>query len=276
MTGGSRLFLANDKEFAPSTVRSWKDISYRKLALLGQQLSFSVDMSKVGCGCNGAVYLVAMDEASSHIASGYCDIQGYDIPDVAPCVELDLIEGNRKACQATQHTQQGRGQNGRCNQDGCEGNWGRDGSTKLFGPGSGNIDSNRPFRVTATFPRTAAGAAYNVRVSQGSDDPLSGMLLLDANGAANLPHGRPPVPVSEDDQRKTRIALEHGLVLVVSLWTAPDLVCRNATPHTLQHAYHHLRTTLTTHDPPHDYLTTHTLPTHHAQAPMPRLRRTPR
>ena len=49
---------------------------------------------------------------------GSCDIQGYDLPNVRPCAELDVIEGNRKAVQATLHTQQGRGQNGKCNQDG--------------------------------------------------------------------------------------------------------------------------------------------------------------
>jgi hypothetical protein len=117
LSGGSRAFLGSDADdaFAPATTHSWMDISFRQLSLLDQQLSFTVDFSKVGCGCNGAVYLVAMPSTgSSHLSSGYCDIQGYDIADVTPCVELDLIEGNRKAVQATLHTQQGHGQNGRC------------------------------------------------------------------------------------------------------------------------------------------------------------------
>ena len=47
------------------------------------------------------------------------DIQGYDDPTTGTCVELDLIEGNKKAVQATLHTRQGHGQDGTCNQDGA-------------------------------------------------------------------------------------------------------------------------------------------------------------
>ena len=55
MTGGSRAFLGLDGEsFAPATTHSWMDISFRQLELLDHQLSFTVDLSNVGCGCNGA------------------------------------------------------------------------------------------------------------------------------------------------------------------------------------------------------------------------------
>lgn len=106
LTGSSRLFLVdNDADaFAPATVRSWSALRYKKLQLLGSKLEFTIDYSKVGCGCNGAVYLVAMDKPRGTFSSGYCDIQGYDTPDLPPCIEFDLAEGNAKAIQASSHT----------------------------------------------------------------------------------------------------------------------------------------------------------------------------
>jgi hypothetical protein len=114
-------------------------------------------------------------------------------------------------------------------QDGCEGNWGKDGSNRLYGPSSGQIDSNQPFHILATFPSTSggAGAAFNVRLAQGAsmDELLQaaggagrGGLLLDPAGSNNLPASRGAVPVSEHDQMLTRTALQRGLVLVASLY----------------------------------------------------------
>ena len=86
--------------------------------------------------------------------SNYCDIQGYDSDEMDACTELDLLEGNKKALQATLHTAQGKGADGRCNQDGCVGNWGRKpGTAPQYGFSTGAaIDSSRPFAVRATFP----------------------------------------------------------------------------------------------------------------------------
>ena len=49
-------------------------VSYQKLFLLGSILSFTVDLSGVGCDCNAAVYLVQMD-APGQTTANYCDIQ---------------------------------------------------------------------------------------------------------------------------------------------------------------------------------------------------------
>jgi hypothetical protein len=38
------------------------DVAYRKFSLLDRALSFTIDLSAVGCGCNAAVYLVQMTE----------------------------------------------------------------------------------------------------------------------------------------------------------------------------------------------------------------------
>ena len=70
LRGSSRLFLASDDSFTPATVRSWREVSYQKLMLRDRRLSFSVDFSRVGCGCNAAIYLVAMTESASVMESG--------------------------------------------------------------------------------------------------------------------------------------------------------------------------------------------------------------
>ena len=118
--GLSRAYLARPSILAAGALRSWREVSFRKLRLLDESLSFTADLSQVGCGCNAAVYLVKMPEVSdSLVNSAYCDIQGFDDPTRSACAEFDLLEGNLKAVQATLHVRQGHGRDGTCNQDGC-------------------------------------------------------------------------------------------------------------------------------------------------------------
>ena len=106
----NRLFAANKLP-----VDKWGAVAYQRLALLNRDLGFDVDLSGVQCGCNAAVYLVHMGLPNEY-NPGYCDIQGFDGP---PCLEIDLLEGNAKALQATLHTTSGHGTDGRsCNADG--------------------------------------------------------------------------------------------------------------------------------------------------------------
>lgn len=148
--GNNRLFSVNDYVWA----HKWRDVSYKHWKLLNRALTFTLDLSGVGCGCNAAIYLVAMSEPEAE-RSGYCDIQsGYDddFDSVQPCLEIDLLEGmwalgrsyailhsvtfsthiaqlptslvrlapragNVKAVQATLHTSRGHGADGvSCNQ----------------------------------------------------------------------------------------------------------------------------------------------------------------
>lgn len=85
---------------------------------------------------------------------------------------IDLIEGNSKAVQSTLHTGAGHGPDGRtCNQDGCYGSVGKEPPEEArYGPGlrgPGQIDSSRPFKVTATF------ADYWASPSAEGDAPAS-------------------------------------------------------------------------------------------------------
>jgi cellulose 1,4-beta-cellobiosidase len=62
------------------------DSKYQMLKLKNQEFSFDVDMSNLGCGLNGAVYLSEMEEdggmskypsnkAGAKYGTGYCDSQ---------------------------------------------------------------------------------------------------------------------------------------------------------------------------------------------------------
>lgn len=75
-----RLYLMNEAEDA-----------YEVLHLTGQELTFDVDMSKLPCGMNSALYLVEMDGkggqdlsnisvAGAPYGTGYCDAQCYTTP----------------------------------------------------------------------------------------------------------------------------------------------------------------------------------------------------
>lgn len=75
-----RLYLLNEAED-----------EYEMLKLTGQELSFDVDMSKLPCGMNAALYTVEMDAtggknlstiptAGAAYGNGYCDAQCYTTP----------------------------------------------------------------------------------------------------------------------------------------------------------------------------------------------------
>ncbi|KAM0564263.1 hypothetical protein ACHAPJ_000473 [Fusarium lateritium] len=71
---GSRLFLMENED------------TYQTFQLLGNEFAFDVDVSNLGCGLNGALYFVSMDEdggkgrysgnkAGAKYGTGYCDAQ---------------------------------------------------------------------------------------------------------------------------------------------------------------------------------------------------------
>ena len=159
LSGSSRVFLAADDDFAPATVRSWRDVVYRKLRLRDMSLSFEVrasateragrpahqrrtasllwrgapsvcrrarapsfdrreharsrmeraacspcscaaawrvrvccvlqvDLSGVGCGCNAAVYLVAMPSVSPSVRNFLLTSRNLHV--TSPCSPCDL------------------------------------------------------------------------------------------------------------------------------------------------------------------------------------------
>ncbi|KAJ7670245.1 cellulose 1,4-beta-cellobiosidase precursor [Mycena rosella] len=129
---GSRVYLMAD------------DSNYKLFSLLNQEFTFTVDMSHLGCGLNGALYFTEMDadgglakfptnKAGAKYGTSYCDAQGQFflgekhllncIPgqrsqlDCVPtdinsgtgmfgtcCNEMDIWEANLNAAAFTPHT----------------------------------------------------------------------------------------------------------------------------------------------------------------------------
>ncbi|KAJ7459816.1 Exoglucanase 1 [Mycena latifolia] len=125
---GSRVYLMAN----PTT--------YQMFSLLNQEFTFTVDMSHLGCGLNGALYLTEMDadggmarfptnKAGAQYGTGYCDSQcprdlkfingAANILDWTPsptdinsgtgmfgtcCNELDIWEANMNAAAFTPHS----------------------------------------------------------------------------------------------------------------------------------------------------------------------------
>nr|CAA38274.1 cellulase [Phanerodontia chrysosporium] len=142
---GSRVFLMAD------------DTHYRTFQLLNQELAFDVDVSKLPCGLNGALYFVAMDadggkskypgnRAGAKYGTGYCDsqcprdvqfingqanVQGWNATSATTgtgsygscCTELDIWEANSNAAALTPHTCTNNAQT-RCSGSNCTSNTG--------------------------------------------------------------------------------------------------------------------------------------------------------
>ncbi|RWA12219.1 hypothetical protein EKO27_g2897 [Xylaria grammica] len=141
------------------------DGDYEMLQLLGQELTFTVDLSTLPCGENGALYLGEMDKTGGRseyntggasFGSGYCDAQcpvqnwkngtlntdgsGYC------CNEMDILEANSRAHSFTPHPCSDTD----CDRGGCGLNPYAKGYKDFYGPG-GTVDTSKPFTVITQF-----------------------------------------------------------------------------------------------------------------------------
>ncbi|KAH7305528.1 endoglucanase I [Stachybotrys elegans] len=141
------------------------DGNYPQIKLLNQELTFTVDLSTLPCGENGALYLSEMDATGgrnqyntggANYGSGYCDAQcpvqtwkngtlntsgsGYC------CNEMDILEANSRAIAFTPHPCSATD----CDRGGCGFNPYALGHQSYYGPG-GTVDTNKPFTVVTQF-----------------------------------------------------------------------------------------------------------------------------
>ncbi|CAK7237090.1 hypothetical protein SBRCBS47491_009858 [Sporothrix bragantina] len=167
--------------------------SYEMFNLLGQELAFQVDVSKLPCGMNGALYMIEMEKnggkdnintGGAYYGTGYCDAQCYIYPFIngkanidaygSCCNELDIWEANDQATQLAPHTCNQTGlyqcsgaecsKGGVCDHNGCAFNPYAEGNHTFYGVGSGmTVDTSRPFTVVTQFPTDENGTLTEFR-----------------------------------------------------------------------------------------------------------------
>jgi len=171
---GSRLYVTDGEE------------SYKMFKLLNREFTLDVDVHKLNCGMNGAVYFIEMDKdggkgkdgnlAGAKFGTGYCDAQcphekfETNASRGICCVEMDIWEANKHATAFTPHPcstvgpqkcmgdiECGYGENGErwmglCDKDGCDLNTYRMGAKTFYGNGSSfAVDSNEPLTLVTQF-----------------------------------------------------------------------------------------------------------------------------
>jgi cellulase len=142
-----------------------KDGNYVMVKLLGQELSFDVDLSTLPCGENAALYLSEMDATGgrnqyntggANYGSGYCDaqcpVQNWNNGTLntarqgSCCNEMDILEANSRANAFTPHPCVGDN----CDKNGCGFNPYAQGYKNYYGPGF-TLDTSKPFTMVTQF-----------------------------------------------------------------------------------------------------------------------------
>jgi len=160
---------------------------YSLFKLLNKEFTYTVDVSQVPCGVNGALYFSEMsatggasdiNAAGAKYGTGYCDAQCprnnfLDTPNGleanlngtlgACCNEMDIWEANNAANALTPHPCNAVGTKactgttctddlteGTCDQAGCDFNPFRLGNHAFYGP-NGTVDTTKPFTVITQF-----------------------------------------------------------------------------------------------------------------------------
>lgn len=166
---GNSLSLTHNSQvqIAETYSESWDPNMFKKYKLQGKTLSFTTDISEIGCSCNAALYTVSMPGIGSNgQASGgergtyYCDANHVQ---KQWCWEMDIMEANKYTTVATPHKcyQAPGGYISSCDQGGCGTN-AYHVNSKGMGPGSSyTIDTRYPFRYSLYY-----GDTYHVTLSQ--------------------------------------------------------------------------------------------------------------
>ena len=197
ITGEGRTYLVNDYR-----QRGWGNHRYMRFDL-SDPLTFTLDLSRVPCGCVASVYLVRMRDPSTG-KSNYCDAAARLVPGLGGemCVELDVIEANAHALQSAVHTEIGGTMGSkRCDRFGCfaridHTSYGDDGSV---------IDTRSPFEVRA---EVHADGEMKVTLEQGE---LKIVSFDKSKGGNPQGSGIPPTALTATAGAMGKVALAASL-----------------------------------------------------------------
>jgi len=208
---GNSLILNHDSGYSILSACSgpWSPYQLHAFKLLGRTIEFFVDLSKVGCACNLAFYLVSAPakDIGGKPSAGQCDDNPFycDANTVCgqSCPEIDIMEANNHVFQATPHhcDPPSKGHYSSCDGSGCAQ------STKdipsSFGPGAAfTIDTTRPFIVSTAFP--AQGTTLTGMVTTLRQDARK--VVLD-HGACNNGY-----------IQQLSTAMQEGMSLRITYW----------------------------------------------------------
>jgi len=139
--------------------------NYHNFTLFNKEVSYDIDLGKVGCSCNAALFFVSMPgfNEDGTVAHGndpslpwYCDATG--IGGVL-CWEHDTIEGNMYTMGVTPHRCNAvPGQYiSQCHQRGCQSNVFLEDPKAYCPDASCKIDTRKPFRIAQRYEADSTG-----------------------------------------------------------------------------------------------------------------------
>lgn len=213
---------------------------YVMLKLLGQELTFDVDLSTLPCGENGALYLSEMDATGGRnennpggatYGSGYCDAQcpvgtwrnGTLNTDGSKfcCNEMDILESNSRAASFTPHPC--TDDVSACDSGGCGFNPYGLGYRNYWAPG-GTLDTSKPFKMITQFitdDGTTSGTLTEIRrIYQQGNVTVPSAISAPSGDSINSTWCS-AVDSSADQYGNLETmgkALGRGMVLAFSIW----------------------------------------------------------
>ena len=198
---GGQLIINYQESYGP-------EIFY-KLNLLDKSISFTVELSQAGCGCNAALYLTPMPAYNSaqqpdptKCGNYYCDAN--NVCGVL-CPEIDLVEANNNGMQVTPHkcnSPKGKFYD-RCDGAGCGVNLQKSNPGSYGWGNSHIIDTRYPFDVKFDF-KTSSGRLSSI------DSPFS-----QSGRTYRISHNQGNCGYYLEELTES---FEKGLVIIFSYW----------------------------------------------------------
>jgi len=186
----------NQIQIANESSNSYNSIMFQQYQILYKTISYTVDLSNIGCSCNGAFYLVTMPGTNSGQSGDYyCDANDVN---GEWCWEMDIMEANKYTTQVTPHEcyQSPGTYISSCDTSGCSTN-GYYVNNYGIGPASNYIiNTNQPFRYSVYFGGTYIQVTLNQNNNQFQFNACN-----DANYISNMNQ-----------------AFNYGMVIVISYW----------------------------------------------------------
>ncbi|EAW10967.1 glycoside hydrolase family 7 protein [Aspergillus clavatus NRRL 1] len=226
--------------------------NYSMLRLLNQEFTFDVDVSKLPCGMNGALYFSemsasggrsALNPAGAAYGTGYCDAQCYTNAWINGeantakaglcCQEMDIWEANARANAFTPHPCNSTGLlgcagdecNSVCDKAGCGFNPYALGARDYYGTAM-TVDTTKPFTVVTQFltaDNSTTGALREIRrlYVQAGQVIQNAVVKVDGRTVNSITE---PYCASQGvfeglgGLRRMGEALGRGMVLSMSIW----------------------------------------------------------